>query len=65
MYCYPEEIYDELIESMIKDEKVCHYLDMPIQHCNDDILRHMGRKQQRLSLHSVSECCVREYLISH
>ena len=47
MYCYPEEIYGELIESMIKDEKVCHYLDMPIQHCNDDILRRMGRKNNK------------------
>lgn len=50
MYCYPEEIYDELIESMIKDEKVCHYLDMPIQHCNDDILRRMGRKTTKAEL---------------
>lgn len=45
MYCYPEEIYEELINSMIKDKKVCHYLDMPIQHCNDTILQRMGRKQ--------------------
>ena len=44
MYCYPEEIYEELIDSMIKDKKVCHYLDMPIQHCNDSILRRMGRR---------------------
>ena len=44
MYCYPEEIYEELIDSMIRNEKVCHYLDMPIQHSNDTMLRRMGRK---------------------
>ena len=44
MYCYPEEIYDELIESIIRNEKVCHYLDIPIQHSNDTMLRRMGRK---------------------
>ena len=50
MYCYPEEIYDDLIESMIRNEKVCHYLDMPIQHCNDAILKHMGRKTNKAEL---------------
>lgn len=50
MYCYPEEIYDGLIESMIRNEKVCHYLDMPIQHCNDAILKRMGRKTNRAEL---------------
>lgn len=44
LYCYPEEIYDKLIESMIRNKKVCHYLDLPIQHCNDDILKRMGRR---------------------
>ena len=44
MYCYPEEIYEELIDSIIRNKKVCHYLDLPIQHCNDDILRRMNRK---------------------
>ncbi|MCD8300495.1 MAG: 30S ribosomal protein S12 methylthiotransferase RimO [Clostridiales bacterium] len=43
LYCYPEEIYPELIEAVRDCEKVCHYIDMPIQHCNDDILRRMGR----------------------
>lgn len=47
MYCYPEEIYEELIDAMIRDKKVCHYLDMPIQHCNDTILRRMGRKTNK------------------
>ena len=50
MYCYPEEIYEELIDSMIKDKKVCHYLDMPIQHCNDTILKRMGRKTNKKEL---------------
>lgn len=43
MYCYPEEIYEELIESMIRNQKVCRYLDIPIQHSNDTMLRRMGR----------------------
>ena len=44
MYCYPEEIDDKLIDSIIRNKKVCHYLDLPIQHCNDDILKRMYRK---------------------
>lgn len=47
MYCYPEEIYDELIAAMKRNQKVCHYLDMPIQHCNDTILRRMNRKTSK------------------
>ena len=50
MYCYPEEIYEELIEAMIRNKKVCHYLDMPIQHCNDEILRKMARRTNRKEL---------------
>ena len=53
MYCYPEEIYDELIESVIKDEKVCHYLDMPIQHASDSILKKMGRRTTKQELKDV------------
>ncbi len=44
LYCYPEHITDETIEVMANEEKVCHYLDMPIQHGNDDVLKRMGRK---------------------
>ena len=44
MYCYPEEIDDKLIDSIIRNKKVCHYLDLPIQHCNDKILKRMNRK---------------------
>lgn len=43
-YCYPEEITDELIETIKTEEKVCHYLDIPIQHASDAILRKMGRR---------------------
>lgn len=50
MYCYPEEIYDELIETMKKQPKICHYLDMPIQHCDDDILKKMGRRTNKAQL---------------
>lgn len=47
MYCYPEEIYDELITAIRDNEKVCHYIDMPIQHINSDILRRMGRRTNK------------------
>ncbi|MCI8635780.1 MAG: 30S ribosomal protein S12 methylthiotransferase RimO [Eubacterium sp.] len=44
MYCYPEEIDDALIDAILRNEKVCHYLDIPIQHSVDNILTRMGRK---------------------
>lgn len=50
MYCYPEEIYEELIASIKRNQKVCHYLDMPIQHVNSDILKRMGRKTGKEAL---------------
>ncbi len=43
LYCYPEEITDELIETIKNEKKICNYLDIPIQHASDDILRRMGR----------------------
>lgn len=43
LYCYPEEITDELIETMKRQPKICHYLDMPIQHAADTVLKRMGR----------------------
>lgn len=43
LYCYPEEIYDELIETIRDEKKICHYLDIPIQHASDRILKRMGR----------------------
>lgn len=50
MYCYPEEIYEDLIRSMQKNKKVCHYLDMPIQHINNEILKRMGRRTTKEEL---------------
>lgn len=50
MYCYPEEIYEELIQSIKKNKKVCHYLDMPIQHINNDLLKRMGRRTTKEEL---------------
>lgn len=47
LYCYPEEITDELISAIKNLPKVCHYLDMPIQHGSDDVLRRMGRLTNR------------------
>ncbi len=54
-YCYPEEITDELIEVMSKEEKVCHYLDIPIQHASDQILKRMGRRTSQAQLRRTVE----------
>ena len=53
LYCYPEEIYEELIDSMIRNTKVCHYLDLPIQHCNDTILKRMARKTNKADIERI------------
>jgi len=53
LYCYPEEIYDELIQTMKDEPKICHYLDLPIQHANDEILRRMGRKTTGQALKNI------------
>ena len=50
LYCYPEEIDDELIEAIKNEPKVCHYLDMPIQHASDNILKRMGRRTNKQEL---------------
>lgn len=50
LYCYPEEIDDNLIEAVKTEPKVCHYLDIPIQHASDAILRRMGRRTGRQEL---------------
>jgi ribosomal protein S12 methylthiotransferase len=55
MYCYPEEITDELIQVIKEEEKICHYIDMPIQHCDDDILKRMGRRTNQKHLRNVIE----------
>ncbi|MDF2803032.1 MAG: MiaB-like tRNA modifying enzyme YliG [Anaerocolumna sp.] len=53
LYCYPEEITDELIEVMKSEEKVCNYLDMPIQHASNAILKKMGRRTSKEELTSI------------
>lgn len=52
LYCYPEEIDEELVDAIYRNDKVCHYIDMPIQHSDDRILKKMGRR--------TSEACIRE-----
>lgn len=72
LYCYPEEITDELIHVMATEPKVVHYLDMPIQHASDRILRLMGRHTTRQELediitrlrHAIPDICLRTTLIS-
>ena len=55
LYCYPEEIYDELIQVMKEEKKICHYLDLPIQHASDRILKRMGRRTTRAQLTAIIE----------
>lgn len=72
LYCYPEEITDELIQVMKKEKKICHYLDMPIQHASDTILKRMGRKTNQADLRAIiaklreeiPDICLRTTLIS-
>ena len=59
-YCYPEEITDELIEAIKTEEKVCHYLDIPIQHASDRILKRMGRKTDQAFIRQMVEKLRRE-----
>lgn len=42
-YCYPDKVTDELIDTIAEEEKICSYIDMPLQHCNADILKTMNR----------------------
>lgn len=71
-YCYPEEIYEELIQTIKEEPKVCHYLDLPIQHASDRILKRMGRRTSQKDLREVIErlrseipdICLRTTLIS-
>lgn len=53
MYCYPEEIYDELIDCFKEEPKLLHYIDMPMQHSEDAILKRMGRRTDRASIEVV------------
>lgn len=60
MYCYPEEIYDELIQVMKEEPKICHYLDIPIQHASDGVLKRMNRRTNRAELTERIEMLRRE-----
>lgn len=55
LYCYPEEIYDELIQTIKEEKKVCHYLDLPIQHASDAVLKRMGRRTSKAQLVEIIE----------
>lgn len=50
LYCYPDKITDELIEVIKTEEKICKYIDIPLQHCNKDVLRRMNRSGDKDSL---------------
>lgn len=50
LYCYPEEINDELIQTIKSEEKICNYIDMPIQHASDNVLKKMGRHTNKKQL---------------
>lgn len=60
LYCYPEEIYDELIQTIKEEKKICHYLDLPIQHASDRILKRMGRRTTKAELVEIVEKLRRE-----
>ena len=60
LYCYPEEIYDELIQVMKEEDKICKYLDLPIQHASDAILKRMGRRTSKEQLIEIIEKLRRE-----
>ena len=60
LYCYPEEIYPELVETIRREEKICHYLDLPILHASDEVLRRMGRRTSKADLTSIVEMLRRE-----
>ena len=72
LYCYPEEITDELIQVMKEEKKVCHYLDLPIQHASDAVLKRMGRRATKQELieiigklrREIPDICLRTTLIT-
>lgn len=72
MYCYPEEIDDALIQVIREEEKICHYLDIPIQHASDTVLKRMGRRTDRQELsdivnklrREIPDICLRTTLIT-
>ena len=60
LYCYPEEITDELIQVIKEEDKICNYLDLPIQHASNDILKRMGRRTSKEQLIEIVEKLRRE-----
>lgn len=60
LYCYPEEIDDNLIRVMKEEPKICHYLDLPIQHASDNILKRMGRRTSKEQLTEIVQKLRRE-----
>ena len=72
LYCYPEEIDEDLIAVMKKEPKICHYLDIPVQHADDYILQRMGRRTNRADLEriiatlrkEIPDICLRTTLIT-
>ena len=60
LYCYPEEIYDELIQVIKEEDKICKYLDLPIQHACDGVLKRMGRRTSKAQLIEIIEKLRRE-----
>ena len=72
LYCYPEEVTDELIDAIKRNKKVCHYLDIPIQHGSDAVLKRMGRRTNEAQLREIvaklrreiPDICLRTTLIS-
>lgn len=72
LYCYPEEIDEELIQTIKTEKKICHYLDLPIQHASDRVLKRMGRRTNQEELteivnhlrEEIPDICLRTTLIS-
>lgn len=72
MYAYPEEITDELIDTIRREPKICHYLDIPIQHASDRVLKAMGRRTTRAEIterirmirKEIPDCIIRTTMIS-
>lgn len=72
LYCYPEEIYDDLIQTIKEEPKICNYLDLPIQHASDGILKRMGRRTTKQELvdiigklrSEIPDICLRTTLIT-
>lgn len=72
LYCYPEELDDPLIQVIKEEKKICHYLDLPIQHASDEVLKRMGRRTSKEQLKAVigklreeiPDICLRTTLIT-